>query len=143
MAGADVIFNIARGEIGRRVAVGTGTWRIMFLEAAEADDALRDYDTVSALLAPAGNTESAVAARQALAGVTTTVNDAGNTRVADANDVVFTPAAGNAVVKNIIYFDPDGTNVDTQNVPMTAHALGWTPDGTQKTIQIANYWQSS
>lgn len=143
MSGSDVMFNIARGEVGEKIDDGGGTWRILFLEATEADDTLRDYDTISALLGAAGNTESAVATRQALANVTTAVDDTANTRVADADDVTFTPASGNPVVKNIVYFDPDGTDTDTQNVPVTAHALDWTPDGTQKTLQIANFWQSS
>lgn len=143
MAGSQFVFNISLGSVAEKVRDGGGTWRMLFLEAAEADDTLRDYDTISALLGAAGNTESTGATRQALTNVVLTVDDTANTAAVDADDVVFTPSTDSKVVKILIYHDPDGTDTDTANVPAAAHPDEFTPEGNEVTIQISDLFVAS
>lgn len=140
---ADLVTNIGKGRfIYYADAVeNTGANEALVavvLEASglEADDALQDYDTLSALLAGA-STEQTTMGRKTLAGVAVTVDDTGNIASFDANDITWTAATGNATGKLVVCYDPDTTGGDdTSIIPLTIHDFAVTPDGTDITVQI-------
>lgn len=108
------------------------------LEASglEADDALQDYDTLSALLAGASN-EQTTMGRKTLAGVAVNVNDTTNVASIDCNDITWTAATGSATGKLVVCYDPDTTGgTDADLIPLTLHDFAVTPDGTDITVQI-------
>lgn len=137
---ADLATNIAKGRfIHYATLPGTNDGLVaVVLEAAglESDDALQDYDTLSALLAGASN-EQTTMGRKPLTNVTVAVDDTANTASFDADDITWTAAAGAATGKLVICYDPDTTTGDdTTLIPLTIHDFAVTPDGTDITAQI-------
>lgn len=140
MAGSNFVFNAAKGRfIHYATLPGSSDGLVaILLEATglEADAALKDHDTVAALLAGSSNEQTAMG-RKALTGVTVTVDDTGNDASFDCGDLTYTGATGNAVGKLVIAYDPDtGAGDDTTLVPLTAHSLDVTPDGNDVEVQI-------
>ena len=54
---ANFVFNVALGRVAEKISDGA-TLRILVLKAAGTDAALKDLDTVSAVLAEASTTEA-------------------------------------------------------------------------------------
>lgn len=114
-----VIPNIAKGRVahyGTLPGAADGLVAVLF-SAAEAEATLADYDNLGAVLAAAGNTEAVFTgyARQALTGVTVTVDDAGEVVNVDCADPSWSPTSAEALVKIGIFYDPDtaaGTDAD-------------------------------
>lgn len=138
----DFVTNVGKGRHVYYASVaqaGTGgaVLTAVVLEASglESDDALQDYDTLSALLAGASN-EQTTMGRKDLANVTVTVDDTGNDASWDADDLVWADATGNATGKIVICFDPSGSTADTGLIPLTIHDFEVTPDGTTITASI-------
>lgn len=137
---ADLVTNIGKGKFLYYAGLpGSNDGLVaVVLEATglEADDALQDYDTLSALLAGASN-EQTTMGRKPLASVVVAVNDTANTANVDAADVTWTAATGNATGKLVVCYDPDiGTGTDADLIPLTLHDFAVTPDGTDITAQI-------
>lgn len=140
---ANQLFNVARGAIGyygddaRGLAAANSRLVVVVLQVAQADDTLRDHDTLSAVLA-AANTEalSTNYARKeiAAAGVTWSVDDSGNTAkcVIDADQTwtSVSQAASEAWVKLLVCYDADNAaGTDANIVPLTHHDFSVTPNG--------------
>ena len=139
---ANGVFNIAKGrvaELVERVESGdpaAARLQIRLLKAAEADATLEDYDTFSALLVPAGNTEADFTnyATKTLSSteLSRTVDDTANTQYVTSTDQTWTSAGGatnNTLVKLVICYDPLGTDVDANLIPLTHHDFSATTDG--------------
>lgn len=118
---------------------------IVALQAAEADDTLRSYATLSAMLAQAGNTEATFTnyARVVYtdADAVTRVVDNVNDRVdCDFPDFTYTAAGGtvdNSLVKQIPCFDPDTTGgTDADLIPLTHHDFVQATNGGDITGQV-------
>lgn len=157
---ANQVFNIARGRIGWLMADADGLSAansrmvIVVLEANEADDTLRDYDDLAALLGAAGNTEwSATNGNNprdetAAAGITKNIDDAANDAeaVKDA-DVTWTAVSGAAATKLLCCYDADNAaGTDTDIEPMTHHDFAVTPNGGDITAdfdQVNGFWRST
>lgn len=112
---------------------------VVLLKAAEADDVLRDYDDLAALLAAAGNTEADFTnyARKTVANasVTPTYTSAANTWDVDIPDQVWADAGGatnNTLVKLLVC--EDGAS-DAARKVLTAHDFAVTTDGTELTAR--------
>lgn len=147
---ADGTCNIALGEVVHYAKEARDTTNaalvIVLLKAAEADDTLNNYDTLSAILGAAGNTEADFTnyARKTVSGanVTVTVDDAGNRVDVDFPDQVWSSAGGttdNTLVKALVGYDPDTTVTDdTTIVPLTHHDFAVTTDGTDLTLQVSS-----
>ena len=104
-----------------------------------ADDALKDYDTLDALLTGATN-EQTTMGRKTISGasVTVTVDDTNNRVDVDAPDQTWTGATGNAISDVVFCYDPDTTGgADTAIIPMTYHDFALTPDGSDVVLQVA------
>ena len=142
---ANFIFNIAKGkdvayaENVNNNSPANSALVIVLLQAAQADDALRDYDNLSLLLANAGNTEANFTnygSRKVLTdadGITITVNDTANTVTIDIPDQVWTAAGGttdNTLAKLLVCYDSDTTAGDDTNiVPVYAYDFVATTNG--------------
>ncbi len=133
---ADIMFNVALGAEGSGWA--TNDIRTLLLSAKEADDAIRDHDTVNALLLAAGNTEFATAtsyARVALTGEARTVDDTNNRVDHNADDADYGNignGANETCVAIVVYRHV--TN-DSDSIPISKHDISFTTDGSQVIIQ--------
>lgn len=146
---ADIVVNQALGRI-RTFAdnaagdVAAAAFILVLLQAAEADDALRDHDDLAALLAAAGNTEATFTnyARQTIqdADITVTVDDTNNRVDIDVPDQTFTSAGNgtnNTLTDALFCYDADtGAGTDANIIPMSVHDATPTTDGSDLTIQI-------
>lgn len=152
---ANEVFNIAKGRVNeymRRVDTNDPTNSaivVILLEAAEADATLRDYDDLGALLGAAGNTEAADASyvRKILDDTNITAptpDDTADDQASDLPDITWTALAGNAIVKLIVCYDPDTTaGTDADIIPLTHHDFSVTPDGSDVTAQITDFFTAT
>lgn len=145
---ADIVFNIAKGRVNefvKRVDANdpsTAELVMILLKVVEADATLKDYDDFATLIAAAGNTRCDFTnyADRVLtdADITApTPDDTNDDQEAAVSDWVIAAAGGatnNSIVKLVICYDGPGTGVDANLVPLTAHDLTVTTDGTQLTI---------
>lgn len=157
---AATIPNIAKGrvnEFARRVDTGdpaNSRLIIVLLSAAETIAVLRDYDDLAALLAAAGNTESALASytRQVLAAADITlptVDDTNDLQSFDTADVSFGALeTGETIVASVVCFIPDGVTpgADSTAVPIhiTVPASGTATNGEVFNWRTPNgLWQAT
>lgn len=143
---ADFVFNIAKGrahQLAKNVKDGSpANSRLIavLLESAgiEADAALKDHDTLQALLAGSSNEQTTMGRKTiAAANLTITVDDTNDRVDIDMDDLVYAAGAGNAVGAVVICYDPDSTGgTDADLIPLTKHDAAVTPDGTDVTFQI-------
>lgn len=148
----DIVFNIAKGKVNGyvdRVAnndPANSAIVVVLLQASEADATLQDYDTLSALIGAAGNTEATFTnyARKVLTDSVISApapDDTGNTQSADAPDQTWTSAGGtvdNTMTKVIFCYDPDSTGgTDADLVPLTAHDFTPTTNGNDLIMNLA------
>jgi hypothetical protein len=151
---ANVVANVALGRgahYASQVGVGNAALVVVLLQAAEADDALRDHDDLAALLAVTGNTEATFTnyARIIRTTGTVTVDDVANTVAADTADFTWTDAGGatnNTLVKLLICYDPDTTvGTDADIIPLTLHDYAETTTGSTitATVDAAGYYGAS
>lgn len=111
---------------------------IVVLKASglQSDDILRDYDTLSDILAAsndeATNTGYSRIVLDQTDGIVVTVDDSNNRVSVDIPDQTWTSvqATGGAWGALLICFDSDSTGgSDTTVIPMTKHDFAVTPDG--------------
>lgn len=145
---ANLVFNIALGRLAYYASLpATNDALIMVpLEATGlvSDATLRDYDTLSDLLAGATNEQTSNMTRKTLASVSATVNDTDNRVDIDAADVTWTAATGNAIGAVVICYDPDTTGGDdTTLIPLTKHDVSMTPDGSDFTLTVSDFARAS
>jgi hypothetical protein len=138
---ADLVFNIGKGKAAYYATLPAANDALILIPieatGVEADATIRDYDTVSALLAAANN-EQTTMGRKTLASVTVTVDDTNDRADVDAADVVWTAATGNAISDVLICYDPDTTGgTDADLIPLTWHDFAITPDGSDVTLTVA------
>lgn len=145
----DVVANQALGRI-RTFAdnaagdVAASQLRMFLLQAAEADDALRDHDTMSALFGAGGNTEATFTnyANKVIedGDITVTVDDTNNRVDIDVPDQTWTAAGNgtnNTLTDVVVGYDPDGSDTDATTIPVSIHDFTPTTDGSDLTAQIA------
>jgi hypothetical protein len=111
---------------------------IVLLQASQADDALRDYTTLSTLLADAGNTEADFTnyARKAITdtdGLSIAIDNVANSVSPDLTDQTWTAAGGaanNSLTKLLFCYDADTTGgTDADLVPVYAYDFVATTNG--------------
>lgn len=136
---AEIVFNVAKGREAYYASLpGTNDALVAVpieTTGLEADAVLRDYDTLSALLAAANN-EQTTMGRKVLTGVTVTVDDTNDWADIDFTDPVWVGATGNPVSALIICYDPDTTTgTDADLIPICKHDFVVTPNGGDITAQ--------
>lgn len=144
---ANIVFNIALGKVGYYASLPAANDALVMVPLEStglvADSVMRDYDTLSDLLAGASN-EQTTAGRKTLASVSVTVNDTNDRVDIDAADVTWTAPTGNAIGAVVICYDPDTTTgTDADLVPLSKHDVTWTPDGNNFTLTIADFVRAS
>lgn len=144
----DIILNQALGKI-RTFAdnaagdVAAAAFILVPLSAVEADDTVRDYDDLAALLGAAGNTELTTGGwnRKTIedADITVTVDDANNRVDIDVPDQTWTgvTAGNDSVAVTFNYDDDTGAGTDANVTPISKHDFAVTADGSDVTLEVA------
>lgn len=148
------VFNIAKGKVGTYVSnVDAGSpanARILVIpfDATGATEAtILDADTVAAVEAVTNVTERSTNgwSRKSLAGadITATVNDTNDRFEGDASDQTWTPTSG-AVTHLLFAYDADSTGgTDSDLIPLTWHDWAITPDGSDVTAVISDFFRAT
>ncbi|MEV4000992.1 hypothetical protein [Actinomadura sp. NPDC049753] len=141
---ADFEFNIVKGKLAYYASLPAANDALIAVllksTGLEADSVLKDYDNLQTLLA-ASNDEATFTnyTRKTLTGVTAAVDDTNDRVDVDADDLSWATAGGaanNTLSKLLICYDPDTTGgTDADLIPLTAHDISVTTDGT--TLNIA------
>lgn len=142
---ANFVFNIARGSIAEKVRDGANIQILVLATAGiEADDTLNNADTVTALVSGTTNeVTNGGYARKSIANgsITLTVDDTANTVTVDVADQTWTGiAAGDGWNDAVVCEDVGGA--DGTRVPLTQHDFVLTPDGSDITATIANFFSA-
>ncbi len=153
---ANFVYNIAKGRVAEyynRVQTNdpaNSALVIVAINTSTADATLIDLDDLSAILADAGTAEvtNTGYARKVLTDVDLTAlapDDANDQMVLDLADQTWTAvAAGDNWTDLIICYDPDTTaGTDADLVPLTHHDFAVTPDGSDITATINNFYTAS
>jgi hypothetical protein len=132
---ADFVFNIAKGAFVEKFRDGAANGGVLLLIAADTDAAMRDTDTVDALLATGANeaTDGSYARKTGLTG-TITVDDTNDRVDVDLPDQTWTSLAGSAITDAVVYYQESAA--DTGRIPLTLHDFAVTPDGSDVTLQF-------
>lgn len=144
---ADFVFNIAKGKAAYYATLPAANDALIVIpieaSGVESDATLQDYDDVAALLAAANNEQSTMG-RKTITSVTVTVDDTNNRVDVDIADITWTGATGNAISDLLIAYDPDTTGgTDSSLIPLTWHDFAITPDGSDVTATVANFFRAS
>ncbi len=144
---ADFVFNQGKGRVAYYASLPATNDALIVIpieaSGVESDATLIDYDTVAAILAAANNEQSTMG-RKTITSVTVTVDDANNRVDVDIADQVWTGATGNAISDLLVAYDPDTTGgSDSDLIPLTWHDFSITPDGSDVTATIANFYRAS
>ena len=144
---ADLVFNIAKGRVKAyaELPAANDALIVIPIEAAglETASTLKDYDDVAALLAGTTN-EQTTWGRKTITSVSIVVDDTNDRTDIDIAGQVWTAATGNAVGGLLIAYDPDTTGgTDSSLVPLTYHDFPITPDGSDVTATITNFYRAA
>ncbi|GAA0969768.1 hypothetical protein GCM10009555_017500 [Acrocarpospora macrocephala] len=143
----NIAFNISLGRIVYDMSLpgANDALIIIPIEASgiESDNTLRDYDDLGSILAAANNEQSTMG-RKTVTSVTVTINDTDNRAEVDIADQTWTAAAGNAIAALIFAYDGDTTGGTDSNIrPLTKHDCSMTPDGSDFTSTITDFFRAS
>lgn len=132
---ADLIFNIAKGAFVEKFRDGAANGLILLLTAADTDDAMRDTDTVAALLATSADeaTDGSYARKTGITG-SITVDDTNNRVDVDFPDQTWTALAGSAILDLVTAYQESAA--DSGRIPLSLHDFAVTPDGSDVTAQF-------
>lgn len=144
---ADLVFNIAKGKVKFYAELPATNDALILIpletSGLETDATLKDYDDVAALLAGTTN-EQTTAGRKTITSITNTVDDTNDRFDSDFADQTWTGLTGNAIGALLVAYDPDTTGgTDSTLVPLTKHDWAITPDGSDVTATVANYYRAS
>lgn len=153
---ANFVYNIAKGRVAEyynRVQSNdpaNSALVIVAINTSTADATLIDLDDLASILADAGTAEvtNTGYARKVLTDADLTAlspDDANDQMVLDLADQTWTAvAAGDNWTDLIICYDPDTTTgTDADLVPLTHHDFAVTPDGSDITATINNFYTAS
>lgn len=135
---ADFVFNIAKGAVAEKVRDGGTAIGILLLKVSEADNTLKDYDTLAAILG-GSNTEADFTNYARKTGITgtITVDDTNNRVDVDIPDQTWSSAGGasnNTLTDLITYYQESAA--DSGRIPLTCHDFAATTDGSDITAQV-------
>lgn len=155
---ANLVFNIAKGMVNQYASnvennspAGCELVLIALVVTGDQDAAMRDADTVAALLALANvaeatNTNYARIDMVAADNVASTVDDTNDRRESDFDDQTFTSiAAGDNWTDIVVAYDPTGSSADSALIPLTLSDFAVTPDGNDIAAQVnaAGFFRAS
>jgi hypothetical protein len=141
---AALLPNIAKGKFARYAMLPETADALIILILAtaglESDAVLRDYDTVSDILAAANDEATFTGyARVTASGVTVTVDDTNDRTDVDCADPSWSPTTAEAIAKLIIAYDnATGTGTDANVIPLFMDDFALTtPTSGSVTYQVA------
>lgn len=154
---ANFVFNIGKGRVveyynrvkGNDPAASKLVIMILATTGLEAQSVLEDKDDFGAILAGATNeVTNTNYARKALADADLAAlpapDDTNNRYDVDLADQTFQDvASGDGWSSLVIGYDPLGTDVDANIIPLTHHDFVITPDGSDITAQITNFFRAA
>ena len=154
---ADLVCNIAKGHVNEyvnRVDANDPANSVIVIVAlvvtGDQDASIRDYDTLSAVLGDANIAEATNTnyARKVLTDAdvsAATVDDTNDRKEADLADQTWSAvAAGDNWTDLLICYDSDSTGgTDANIIPLTLHDFAVTPDGTDITATITNFFRAA
>lgn len=141
----DIVYNIAKGSFAYHATLPAANDAIIVtpLETSGivSDATMKDYDTLSDVLAGATN-EQTTMGRKTGASVVVTTDDTNDRKDVDMADVVWTAATGNAISAVAICYDDDTTGgTDANQIPLVKLDAVATPAGGDITVQFnASGW---
>jgi hypothetical protein len=143
----NIVFNIALGKVAYYASLPATNDALIAVpietSGIVSDATMRDYDDLNALLGGASN-EQTTMGRKTLASVTVTVDDTNDRVAVDCADITWTAASGNAISAIVICYDPDTTGgTDADLIPLTKHDFTLTPDGSDVTATIADFFRAT
>lgn len=140
MAGIDFVFTVAAGKLRYYSELPAADDSLIYVllksSGLEADTTLRDYDTLSALLA-AANDEADFSgyARTTLSTPVHTEDETNNWWNLDVNDFQFaTAAVGNTCGKALVCYKPASGSADSAIIPLVAYNVTLITDGNPVNI---------
>lgn len=138
---ADFVFNIAKGKIayyGGLPAANDALIAVPIETAGiESDAVLKDYATLSALLAGPSN-EQTTMGRIILTNVAAAVDNVNDLAKVTSSNILWPAATGNQISAIVICYVPDTTvNLDTNIIPLTKHDFAATPNGSDISAVIS------
>jgi hypothetical protein len=142
---ADQVLNIAKGAVAEKIRDGANI-QIIAITDAETDAVLRDKDTVSDFVSGATNeaTQSGYARKSiSNASITLTVDDTNDRVDVDVADQTWTAVASGGSAWTDLLFAEDVGGADSSRVPLTMQDFVITPDGSDITATIANFFRAS
>lgn len=136
---SDFVFNISKGAVAEKFRDGAANGIVLLLKVAETDSAMKDHDTLTALLAGTADeaTFTSYARKTGQTG-TITVDDTNDRVDVDMADQTWSPAGGasNDTLTDLIIAYQDGSANDNGRVPMICLDFAVTTDGTDLTAQF-------
>lgn len=156
---ANIVFNIALGKIAElagRVNANDPTnsvFQVSLWNTSAADSVIRDLDTVADVESNGSTAEltsgtNANYARKTLdqaGGIVVTVNDTSDRIEVDTGDHTWTAlGAGTNPTDLMFQYDSDSTaGTDANQVPLTFHDFAVTPDGSDLTATVADFFRAT
>jgi hypothetical protein len=138
---ADIPFNISLGKVAYYCTLPAASDSLILVpletSGLVSDATMRDYDTLSAILAGATN-EQTTMGRKTLTTVTSTVDDTNDRVDEDFDDVTYTLASGNAISAFVVCYVPTSGAADSAIIPLSKHDFVTTPSGVDIIVQVAN-----
>lgn len=151
---ADLVFNIAKGrvaELYNRVKTNdpaaSGLIIVPIDAGATTDATLRDCATLAAVLAVVTERSTSGWARKTLTDAdlaALAVDNANDRMPVDIPDQTWTGPSAGAVTDLVICYKPDtATSADSAIIPLTMHDFPITPDGTDVTVNVTDFYRAS
>lgn len=142
MAGIDFIFTVAVGKLRYYSELPAADDSLIYVllksSGLEADSTLRDYDTLSALLAAANDEADFTGySRTTLSTPVHTEDETNNWWSLDVNDFQYTTAtSGNTCGKGLVCYKPASGSADSAVIPLAAYNLTLITDGNPVDIKF-------
>lgn len=145
---SDIVINIAKGKVAAYAAlagVGNAAIIVVPLETTGivSDATMKDYADLSTLLAGATN-EQTTMGRKTIISATVATDTTNDWTTADTADITWTAATGNAISALLFCYDSDTTSgTDSNIVPLCKFDFAVTPDGSDVTATVANFFKAA
>jgi hypothetical protein len=152
---ANIVFNIAKGrvaELYQRVKNNDPANSALILipietSGLQADSVLIDLDTVSDVLAGTTNEQTTMGRKtltDAQLAAIPAPDDTNDRNEVSLPTVTWTGAAGNAISKILVAYDPDTTaGTDTTLIPLTMFDAVANPDGNDLVLNAGSFFRGA
>lgn len=132
---ADFLFNIAKGAFAEKCRDAPTALGVLLLIAADTDDAMRDADTVDALLGTAANeaTDGSYSRKTGIT-ATVTVDDTNNRVDVDCPDQTWDDLDGDDITDLVFFLEESAA--DSGRIPLTCQDFPISVDGSDVTAVL-------